>query len=230
MAGHRGDGMLRSWRSPHGCPGWPQPRRPSVRPSSPAPAQCSRQSLVPPPCKLLPAVLLRTLQSPSPAHLLSWFLSAMWHQAVQSPWVEGAEGGRAGREESGVLRANPRSSALESHSSPGEHRATLHIALASPTAAGSAGEPAASQPSRCASRSALLSSLEINVCFLAWACWQQGSSVGVPHPLGGSWPDMAGAGWSPAAILALIWGRGLVCRRGCCKHAQLFCKPMKYLT
>jgi len=93
-----------------------------------------------------------------------------------------------------VLRANPRSSALESHSSPGEHRATLHIAVASPAAAGSAGEPAASQPSRCVSCPALLSSLELNVCFLAWARWQQGSLAGVPHPWGGWWPGMAGAG------------------------------------
>lgn len=138
--------------------------------------------------------------------------------------------GESGREESGVLRANPRSSVLESHSSPGEHRATLHIALASPAAAGSTGEPAASQPSRCASPPALLSSPEINLWFLAWARWQQGSSVGVPHPLGGSWPDMAGAGRSPAAFLALIWGWGLVCRRCCCKCAQLFHEPMKYLT
>lgn len=86
-----------------GVPWWLQPRCLSVclslQPCAPAP--CSRQSLVPPPCKLLPAVLLQTLPFPGPAHLLSWFLSAMWHPAVQSPWVEGAEGGGQGGRRAG---------------------------------------------------------------------------------------------------------------------------------
>lgn len=196
MAGAEGTGC--SAAGTHGCP-WVAAAPASVRPS------------VRPPLHQLSAA--RQVGCHLPANFSRLFCRRCYRPQVQLIFYPGSslpcgtrlsnlrglrvlkEGGQGGRRAgcSGPIRGAQSWKTTPALESTALH-CTSHITLASPAAAGSAGEPAASQPSRCVSHPALLSSLEITVCFLARACWQQGSLVGVSYPSGGSWPDMAGAG------------------------------------
>lgn len=115
-----------------------------------------------------------------------------------------------------MLRANPRRSALESHSSPGEHRAALHIALASLAAAGSAGELAALQPAQraaCASWHGIVLSRGAEPCSLSrW----------VAH--GRTWQG------DICSLAHACLGPELVFGAARCKRAQPLREPTKCLT
>lgn len=115
-----------------------------------------------------------------------------------------------------MLRANPRRSALESYSSPGEHRAALHIALASLAAAG---ELAALQPASPAQRAACASWHGIVLGRGAVSC---SPSRWVAH--GQTWQgDICSL---PHACL----GPELIFGAARCKRAQPLRDPMKCLT
>lgn len=170
--------------------------------------------LVPPLRKLLPPALPRTLQSPSPAHFFYPGPSLPCGTKLSNLcglWVL-EEGGQRG-EESGVLRANPQSSVLESHSSPGAQQRCI--------AAGSAGSQ---QHRGCPAPPAPHG--------LPGAAWRglagSGDTQWRSPPMG--W--LVASGWTaaPAAFPARTRGWGLVCRRGCCERAQVFSEAMKYLA
>lgn len=153
--------MLRSWCSPHRCP-WvtAAPVCPSVCPPCTDSAQPGNVGATAPQtspsCFAADSTIPKSSSFfyPGPCLPCGTKLSNLC-----GLWVL-EEGGQRG-EESGVLRANPQSSVLESHSSPG---ALLHRC----------GEPAAPGLSGTASSSRITGSC------LAWACWQRGHSVVIP--------------------------------------------------